>query len=186
MIFSIVHIFAILHVKASEASMKIIVISDTHMRKRAKQLPKVLLEEVMKADLLIHAGDWTTISLYEELKELAPIQGVYGNVDSDEIRDIFEDHILLDIQGHKIGVTHGHLGKAKSTPERAMETFSKNPAELIIFGHSHIPYLKKHKDVILFNPGSPTDKRFQRQYSFGILEINSNLSVRHHFFDLKH
>ncbi|MET3698242.1 hypothetical protein SAMN05877753_10897 [Bacillus oleivorans] len=165
--------------------MKIIIMSDTHLPKRAKHLPMIVIEAIQNADLIIHAGDWTTIELYEELKELAPIQGVYGNVDSDELIKVLEDHILLDINGHKIGVTHGHLGKAKSTPVRAYDTFANEKTDLIIFGHSHIPYIKKHNDVILFNPGSPTDKRFQPQYSFGILEIKHQLTIKHHFFDHK-
>ena len=163
--------------------MKIVVLSDTHMPKRSKQLPETVVSAIRNSDLIIHAGDWTNIELYEELKKMAPIQGVYGNVDSEEIKDHFGDHLLLNINGHKIGVTHGHLGKAKSTPERAFETFAGEKTELIIFGHSHIPVIKKHEDVILFNPGSPTDKRFQPLYSFGILEIGSELTVNHHFFD---
>ena len=69
--------------------MKVIVISDTHMPKRAKSLPSRLREELKTADMILHAGDWQTKEVYEELKVYAPIEGVCGNVDGQDLIDRF-------------------------------------------------------------------------------------------------
>lgn len=163
---------------------RILILSDTHMPKKSKQLPGVLLNEMNFCDLIIHAGDWQSIELYEELKKRAPVEGVYGNTDNDEMRAILKKKILLEIKGFKIGVVHGH-GKEKTTEKRSIEAFSDEGVNAIIFGHSHIPVKKLHNEVILFNPGSPTDKRRMPNYSFGILEITDELIFNHVFFDSK-
>jgi uncharacterized protein len=163
---------------------RILILSDTHMPKKSKELPEVLLNEMNGCDLIIHAGDWQSIELYHELKEYAPVEGVYGNTDNDELRTILKEKILLEIKGYKIGVVHGH-GKGKTTEKRSIEAFENGEVDAIIFGHSHIPVKKIHNGVILFNPGSPTDKRRQPNYSFGILEITGELIFNHVFFDSK-
>ncbi|MFE4525480.1 metallophosphoesterase family protein [Cytobacillus firmus] len=163
---------------------KILILSDTHMPKKSKQLPGVLLNEMNGCDLIIHAGDWQSIELYEKLKKYAPVEGVYGNTDNDELRVILKEKILLEKKGFKIGVVHGH-GKGKTTEKRSIEAFDDEEVDAIIFGHSHIPVKKRHNGIILFNPGSPTDKRRQPNYSFGILEITDELIFNHFFFDSK-
>jgi uncharacterized protein len=66
-------------------SVKIVVLSDTHLPKRKKGLPARLLEELQDSHMILHAGDWTTIDVYQELQSYARVEGVYGNVDSQEI-----------------------------------------------------------------------------------------------------
>ncbi|MCM3091097.1 MULTISPECIES: metallophosphoesterase family protein [unclassified Cytobacillus] len=163
---------------------KILILSDTHMPKKSKKLPEVLLKAINGCDLIIHAGDWQTSELYHELKKYAPVEGVYGNTDNDEMHTILKEKILLEINGFKIGVVHGH-GKGKTTEKRSIEAFGDGKVDAIIFGHSHIPVNKLHNGVILFNPGSPTDKRRQPNYSFGTLEIADELIFNHVFFDSK-
>ncbi|GAA0324101.1 metallophosphoesterase family protein [Bacillus carboniphilus] len=165
--------------------MKIGVISDTHMPKQAKQLPSHLLAGLNGVDLIIHAGDWTTLDVYHQLSSIAPVKGVYGNVDPSEIKESFQSQLLLTILGKKIGVTHGHLGKKKTTPERAMDAFTSTHVDIVLFGHSHIPYHEKIGNTILFNPGSPTDKRFQPRYSYGILTIENEVTINHIFYNDK-
>ncbi|WP_026585239.1 metallophosphoesterase family protein [Bacillus sp. J33] len=164
--------------------MKIIILSDTHMPKKAKKLPNVLCTELDGSDLIIHAGDWQTLEVYQELKAYAPVEGVRGNTDSDEICDLFGDKLLLEIKGYKIGVVHGH-GKSRTTEKRSIEAFEQEEPDAIIFGHSHIPLLRQFNGVTLFNPGSPTDKRRQPEYSFGILNIKEKLDFRHIFYNSK-
>lgn len=163
---------------------RILILSDTHMPKKSKQLPGVLLNEMDGCDLIIHAGDWQSIELYEKLKKLAPVEGVYGNTDNVELRAILKEKILLEIKGFKIGVVHGH-GKGKTTEKRSIEAFINVGVDAIIFGHSHIPVKKLHNGIILFNPGSPTDKRRMPNYSFGILEVTDKLIFNHVFFHSK-
>jgi putative phosphoesterase len=99
--------------------MKIIVISDTHMPKRAKSLPNRLLEELKDADLIIHAGDWQTIDVYNQLTGFAKVEGVYGNVDDENIKEMFLEKRTVEVNGFKIGITHGH-GTGKTTEKRAI------------------------------------------------------------------
>ena len=65
--------------------MKIIVISDTHLPKKAKTLPTPLVDALTSADLILHAGDWSDWSVYELLSHYAPVEGVAGNTDPSEI-----------------------------------------------------------------------------------------------------
>ncbi|MBO9129127.1 metallophosphoesterase [Bacillus sp. 165] len=164
--------------------MKIVVISDTHIPKKAKRLPEKLLVDLAAADLIIHAGDWQTIEVYEEIKQYGQIAGVYGNVDGKEIMQMFPDKILLECNGYTIGVVHGH-GKTLTTEQRALAAFEEENVDCIIFGHSHIPVKKYINNILLFNPGSPTDKRRQPCYSYGILTAGTKLHAEHVFFESK-
>lgn len=161
--------------------MKIVVIADTHMPKKGKQLPSRLIQELDTTDLIIHAGDWSSMSVYHELYEFAPVTGVYGNVDHEDVKEHFPLSELLEISGHKIGITHGH-GEKKTTEKRALEMFADNEVDVIIFGHSHIPMQRYSKRTLLLNPGSPTDKRWLPYYSFAILEIGEDLRAEMVFF----
>ena len=164
--------------------MKVIVISDTHMPRMAKSLPSRLKEELSTADLILHAGDWQTKEVYEELKAYAPVDGVCGNVDGQDLIEQFGLKKIISLEGYRIGLIHGH-GKKGTTEQRALDAFSGTEVDLIIFGHSHIPVHKEINGTILFNPGSPTDKRHQSQYSFGIIRVDKNLSVEHVFYSDK-
>ena len=161
----------------------VIVVGDTHMPRMAKQLPKRLLSELSNAELIIHVGDWQTREVYEQLKEFAPVKGVYGNVDEPFFHDHFPNTLVLNLAGHRVGVTHGH-GKGKTTEKRAFEQLSDQDVELILFGHSHIPLHKEYEGIVLFNPGSPTDKRRQSHYSFGKLTIYKEepIQIEHIFY----
>ncbi|WP_281177660.1 metallophosphoesterase family protein [Paenibacillus dakarensis] len=164
---------------------KIGVVSDTHMPRMAKQLPAELVKGIISSDLIIHAGDWSSWGVYETLRGIAPVEGVAGNTDSKEIENRLGLSKVIVIEGFRIGIVHGH-GSKGTTESRALSAFSGQKVDCIIFGHSHIPLLKQIGDVILFNPGSPTDKRRQPQYSYGIIEIeNGELNIRHVYYDTK-
>ncbi|MBS4196225.1 metallophosphoesterase family protein [Lederbergia citri] len=164
--------------------MKIVITADTHMPRMAKKLPVRLVEELENADLIIHAGDWQTFEVYEKLREYAPIEGVAGNIDGEDLQNFFGKKKILTLGSITIGLTHGD-GKGKTTERRALEIFKDEQIDLLIFGHSHIPLMKKVGNITLFNPGSPTDKRRQKQFSFGVLSITKNITLEHEFFDDK-
>ncbi|UVI27619.1 metallophosphoesterase family protein [Paenibacillus spongiae] len=167
--------------------MKIVVVSDTHMPRMAKKLPDRLLWELRDADAIIHAGDWTQLSVYEELAAYAPTIGVAGNNDGAGIIKQFGLRKQLEYEGHRIGIVHGHgTGKRLNTENRALDTFIGMGMDVIIFGHSHIPLKRQAGSVLLFNPGSPTDKRRQPRYSFGIMKLNPGfLKADHVYYDDK-
>ncbi len=154
------------------------------MPKKGKMFPEPLLEVLKKnIDYIFHAGDWTAQSVYEELKTYAPLFGVRGNVDKENWSNTLPEKVLVDMEDIKIAMVHGHLGKGRSTPERAYRECEADHADLIIFGHSHIPFYEQKGSTILFNPGSPTDKRRQKQFSYGIAVIDqSTITLNHHYF----
>jgi len=165
--------------------MKIAVVSDTHMPHMAKYLPRKLVEGLQDADYILHAGDWTTLDVYDELQLFAPVDGVAGNNDGMEIVRKFGYAKIVAFGSKRIGIVHGH-GAAGTTEERAYHAFKSEKVDCIIFGHSHVPVMKEIGGILMFNPGSPTDKRRQPQYSYGWLEISDKLKARHIFYDDKY
>ncbi|TWT02489.1 metallophosphoesterase family protein [Planomicrobium sp. CPCC 101079] len=161
---------------------KIVIVSDTHIPIRAKKLPQILIDACQEADFIIHAGDWQTMDVYYEFAAYAETDGVTGNVDPWEISDRIGKSKILEFGGLRIGVVHGD-GIRQTTEQRAFDAFREEKVDIIVFGHSHIPVMREVEGVILFNPGSPTDKRTQPQYSFGLLEIGDSWELKHVFFD---
>src|SRR5699024_3515169 len=161
--------------------MKVVILSDTHMPKREKKLPPRLIQELKTANLIIHAGDWNSMEVYNMLRKYGPVKGVYGNADNEEMTTNFPAKELLTINGFQIGIVHGH-GEKKTTERRAFDAFVEEKVDAIIFGHSHIPFLRYFKKVLLLNPGSRTDKRTQPYYSFAMMEIDEEIRVEFVFF----
>lgn len=162
--------------------MRVLVISDTHFPSRAKQLPARIIHELGRADYLIHAGDFVALSLVELLEKSLPFAGVAGNNDSPEIEEMLGNRKQFNLAGYNIGVVHGDVGPGRNTLERAMNAFKAEKLDILVFGHSHIPYLGKHRDTWVLNPGSPTDKRNNKQPSFGLVELGEQLIPELIFF----
>lgn len=160
--------------------MRIAVLSDTHL-KGGKSLPRFVWEQLTQIDMVIHAGDLTHKNLLEELSCIAPVRAVRGNCDDWDI--VLPDRDILECETLKIGLIHGDIGRGKSTPERAYNSFDDSAVNVIVFGHSHTPFMAWRNGVFLFNPGSPTDKRREPHYSFGILDIkNGEIKAEHVYF----
>lgn len=164
--------------------MKIGVLSDTHIPKKARKLPKIVLEVFQGVDHSIHAGDIVNRDVIIQLEQIAPVTAVCGNVDSYELMEKLGEKRIQSFGDFKFGIFHGH-GKKGKTIDRAMKCFEEDKVDCIIFGHSHIPYCKFHDDILLFNPGSPTDKRRNKHYSFGLTEIHKTMLLRIVYFDSK-
>ncbi|GIP21653.1 metallophosphoesterase [Paenibacillus sp. J22TS3] len=163
------------------------VVSDTHMPRSAKRLPSALIEAFRGADLILHLGDWVTMDVYEQLAALAPVEGIAGNNDPEEIIGRFGHRKILSLGPYRIGLVHGHTPyTGRTTQERAWLSFKGDQVDAILFGHSHQPYLKEENGVLLFNPGSAADKRREPRYSVGILKISeSGIEADHIFYDSK-
>lgn len=160
--------------------MRIGILADTHIR-RGQSLPRFVLTALADTDMILHAGDITTGSVLEELSLLAEVIAVKGN--GDWTINNLPDKTIVSAGNIRIGLTHGYLGQGKSTPEIAYNTFKKDRVDLIVFGHSHIPYKSYYNGVLLFNPGSPTEKRRQPNYSLGIMTIEEDIfDIQHLFF----
>ncbi|WP_316569920.1 metallophosphoesterase [Neobacillus sp. YIM B06451] len=161
--------------------MKIVVLSDTHIPKKAKALPDAIIPDLESADLILHAGDWQVPEVYSMLSAFSKVDGVHGNVDGQDVISLFPDKKIIQAGKFTIGLVHGH-GTGKTTEKRAIEAFIGEKVDCIIFGHSHIPVHKVTEGILLFNPGSATDKRRQKQFSYGILEVGEKLSAKHVYF----
>lgn len=160
--------------------MKVGILSDTHIRK-GRVLPQFVWEALVNVDMILHAGDIVSDSLLEELAVLAPVVAVRGNCDG-WVGNLPEKAVT-QLGFLKVGITHGYLGKGNDTPERAYNTFLEDQVDIIIFGHSHCPYKNFHQKILLFNPGSPTDKRGQEYHSMGILIVeDKSYDIQHLFF----
>jgi uncharacterized protein len=140
--------------------MRLLIMSDTHVPARAKDLPALLWEEVGAADVVIHAGDWVTAQLVDELIERSSrFVGVYGNNDGPEVRARLPEVARVVLGGVRIAVVHETGGKAG---REARADVDYPETDVLIFGHSHIPWdTVSPGGMRLLNPGSPTDRRSQ-------------------------
>lgn len=145
------------------------VLSDTHVPTRAKALPPVLFEAFRGVAMILHAGDLTTRDVLDELEAIAPVHAVRGNVDPPEVARLLPARRVIEVEGVKIGLIHGDGPSRAKTPERALKAF--DGVQCVVFGHTHIPLCERRGGVLLFNPGSPTDRRGQPRYSYGFLTV---------------
>jgi uncharacterized protein len=159
--------------------MRIAVLSDTHLR-AGNSLPSFVWEQLTQIDMIIHAGDITHMGLLEELSCMAPVRAVRGNCDGGDVVLPYRD--VIECEDLRIGLVHG-WGKEYGIAERVYAEFGDSAVDLIVFGHSHTPYMEWRNGILLFNPGSPTDKRRELQYSFGLLDIQQGqVKAKHLYF----
>lgn len=134
--------------------------SDTHLPKRAKQLPAPLLAELPRADVVFHAGDWVDIATLDLLESRsARLVGVHGNNDGPELRARLPEVAYVELGGLRFAVVH-ETGAAQGREARCAARYPD--ADVLVFGHSHIPWdTTAPGGLRLLNPGSPTDRRRQ-------------------------
>ena len=139
--------------------------ADTHLPKRAKDLPEELWAEVESADVVLHAGDWVDVALLDELESRARrLVGVFGNNDHGELRERLPEVARVELDGVRFAVVH-ETGQAKGREERCSADYAD--VDVLVFGHSHIPWdTTSSTGLRLLNPGSPTDRRRQPHYTY--------------------
>jgi uncharacterized protein len=141
------------------------VIADTHMPRRARTLPESLIPHLERADLILHAGDLMDPTLLEELAAYAPIRAVRGNLDPPEAR--LPETLEFEFGGARVAMTHDS-GTKRGRRSRMRRRFPE--ARVVVFGHSHVPWLEDQDGFLLLNPGSPTDRRGQPDHTFALLQ----------------
>ena len=154
--------------------MRLAAVSDTHLPKFGKALPRALVDAIGAAriDLIVHLGDFTEPFVPALFEALGPFDAVAGNNDGPELVARFGRRKVLELDGVLIGLTHGDLGLGGTTPERARGAFAGEAVAAVLFGHSHAPLVERVPGgPLLVNPGSPTDKRAQPRYSWALVEI---------------
>ncbi|KNY29908.1 metallophosphoesterase family protein [Pseudobacteroides cellulosolvens] len=164
--------------------MKIGVISDTHIPRASKAVPKEVFKIFSGAELIIHAGDIVEEAAIKELESIAPVIAVHGNRDSEELKSSLPENRILTLKGFRIGVLHGH-GEKGTTLSRMPEFFKDEALDCIIFGHSHIPYNQMINNTLYFNPGSPTAKKRQKYPSVGIIVLDNEIHASIEYLQTK-
>ena len=139
---------------------RLVIVADTHVPIRARDLPSELWSAIDAADVVVHAGDWVAPSLLDGLLErAAEVVGVYGNNDGPALRGRLPEVARVTLGGVRIAVIHETGGK-DGRERRAQAAFPAT--DVLIFGHSHIPWdTVAPSGLRLLNPGSPTDRRRQ-------------------------
>jgi uncharacterized protein len=149
--------------------MKVAVLSDTHAPRYWKACPVEVARRLEGSDLILHAGDVCRASVLEELAAFAPVRAVLGNNDTADVAAWGAPEALrLDLDGLPMAMVHD-AGPARGRPMRLHRRFPG--AELVVFGHSHIPLDLTADGVRIFNPGSPTDRRRQPRGTMGLLRV---------------
>ncbi len=151
--------------------MLIAVISDTHLPRGARRLPDACVERIAGADLLLHAGDFSTLSVLRELEAIGPpVMGVHGNVDSAELRRLLPEERIVEAEGVRIAMLHD-AGPRVGRLERMRRQFGER-AEVVVFGHSHMPLHEQAPDGFqILNPGSPTERRRAPAHTMGLIRV---------------
>jgi len=138
--------------------MKIGLLSDTH-----NYLDPQLEEIFAECDEIWHAGDFGSIQIAKKLKKIAPLVGVYGNVDGSEIRQDFPQHIRFEREGLHVWITHiGGVPGRYCIPIR--DEIQKLPPDIFICGHSHILKIARDQELnkmLYINPGAAGKQGFQ-------------------------
>ena len=138
--------------------MRLVVLADTHVPRRAKDLPAEVWTAVEEAHAVLHAGDWVDVALLDELeRRSAHLIGVYGNNDGPALRARLPEVARATLGGVRFAVVHETGGK-QGREQRAAAAYPD--VDVLVFGHSHIPWdTTASTGLRLLNPGSPTDRR---------------------------
>jgi putative phosphoesterase len=164
----------------ADKTVKIGVLADTHVfRTNAMRID--LLNELTKVDLIIHLGDFESRELVDDLSYLTDFVGVAGNHDGAEIRDKLPDTDIIEINGKRLGLTHGNgcwspVGLRPGLQQR----FRGERLDAVLYGHTHVSRNKIVDDVLFFNPGSVAGRFPATKPSYGVLTIGETIVVEVH------
>jgi putative phosphoesterase len=151
--------------------MLIAVIADTHLPRGTRSLPDECVRRIAAADLLLHAGDFSSTEVLRALEAIGPpLAGVHGNVDSAELRRLLPAERVVEAGGARIAMLHD--AGPRSGRLRRMRTRFGDRAQAVVFGHSHMPLHERAEDGFqIFNPGSPTERRRAPRHTMGMARV---------------
>lgn len=148
------------------------VVADTHVPSRGTRWatePVIRFFQRAAPDLILHAGDAGHASILHELHEVAPTIGVRGNADPLDLIDSLPDQWRVTVGQRTVLLMHGDRGRSAVATARAA---AGEEIDLIVFGHSHQPLIEMAGTTILFNPGSPTERRWNPHFGIGMIAVS--------------
>jgi putative phosphoesterase len=159
-------------------AVRLAIISDTHLPRGNRRIPEACVARLRAADLVLHAGDVMTVAVLDEIQALGPpVAAVFGNVDEEALRARLPERRVVEAGGARIGMVHNG-GPAAGRLQRLRSRFPDCAA--VVFGHSHIPLLEEQDGFVIFNPGSPTDRRRQPRHTMGEADVTDGaVTFRH-------
>jgi putative phosphoesterase len=153
-----------------QLTVEIAIVSDTHMPRGPRHLPARCVARLRAADLIVHAGDLSTLDVLAELQALGEVVAVHGNVDDAAVRAALPATAMVDAEGQRLAVIHD-AGPGRGRLERLRRRFPE--AGAVIFGHSHIPLHERAPDGFqIINPGSPTERRRAPRHTMAVARID--------------
>ena len=165
--------------------MKVGLVSDTHLPRFGRRLPAPLVAGLQGHGVsrILHMGDLTSPLALELLAAIAPVEAVAGNNDGPELHAALGRKRIVEVGGVRIGMAHGDWPPGRErTVEKAVGLFERDGLDVVCFGHSHVPCIERRGALWIVNPGSPTDKRRQPRYSYGILTIEGGVATPELFY----
>jgi putative phosphoesterase len=146
------------------------------MPRGSRRLPDECLRLLAESDLILHAGDVVAASVLEELRVLAPVHAVHGNMDEPALKAALPRTRVVEVGGARIGMIH-EPGAAAGRAERVAARFPG--CDAVVYGHTHLPEVTRHGSMWILNPGSPTERRRARTRTMIVLDVeNGGLEPR--------
>ena len=163
--------------------MQLAIVADTHLPRGKRLLPQACVQRLRAADLILHAGDLSTVDVLRMFEALGPpVAAVHGNVDAPDVRALLPATRIVEADGARIAMVHD-AGPAKGRLARMRRRFPD--AGAVVFGHSHIPlHERAHDGFQIFNPGSPTDRRRQPRHTMGLARVRARDKIEFQLVEL--
>ncbi len=146
------------------------------MPRGTRRLPRKCLRLLRESDLILHAGDFVSAAVLDALGELAPVEGVAGNMDEEEVSSRLPERRIVEVERVRIGMVHD-AGPALGRGGRLVAGFPGCAA--VVYGHTHVPEATRLGETWILNPGSPTERRSSPHHAMLRMNVHGErLDVR--------
>ena len=144
------------------------------MPRGSRRLPKGCVELLRRADVILHAGDVTTLAVLEELRTLGRVEAVHGNADEPALQALLPERLVVEVGGARVGLVH-NAGPRAGRHERLLDWFPD--CDAVVYGHTHLPEATRVGETWIVNPGSPTERRRAPWRSLALLRVEDDVEV---------